>query len=156
VVFKNAARSPIATGTGPLPSVLRRTTPCPGKLVELLLCGSNKSEEGVILRFYPHFSTFLTHVTSHALSSHTTYLRAPSCASKSQDLFSPTLHSHALSYLPTHLFGSLRLCYGFLSHSSDLFVYDSLIPFGTIQLPHLVCFQIYHVSPSSEALCFFP
>jgi hypothetical protein len=31
-----------------------------------------------MLQFYPHFSTFLTHVTSHALSSHVTYPCAPS------------------------------------------------------------------------------
>ena len=30
-----------------------------------------------MLRFYPHFSTFLTHVTSRALSSHATYPCAP-------------------------------------------------------------------------------
>ena len=30
-----------------------------------------------MLRFYPHFSTFLTHMTSYALSSHATYPRAP-------------------------------------------------------------------------------
>jgi hypothetical protein len=32
---------------------------------------------GLVLQFYPHFSTFLTHVTSCALSSHATYPRAP-------------------------------------------------------------------------------
>jgi hypothetical protein len=31
-----------------------------------------------MLRFYPHFSTFLTHITSCAISSHTTYPRASS------------------------------------------------------------------------------
>ena len=65
-----------------------------------------------------------------------------SCASKSRDLSSLTLHSHALSSLPMPLFGSLRLCHGFLLHSSDSFVYDSLVPFSTIHLPHLVCFLI--------------
>jgi hypothetical protein len=64
------------------------------------------------------------------------------CASKSQDLFSLTLHSHALFYLPMPLFGSLWLCHSFLSHSSDSFVYSSLVPFSTIHLPHLVCFLI--------------
>ena len=65
-----------------------------------------------LLQFYPHFSTFLTHVTLHALSfpCHSpmplTHVHL-ACASKSRDLFSLTLHSHALSYLPTPLFGSL-------------------------------------------------
>ena len=66
----------------------------------------------------------------------------PACAFKSRDLFSLTLHSRALSSLLTFLFGSLQLCRGFLSHFSDLFVYDSLIPFSTIHLPHLICFLI--------------
>jgi len=66
----------------------------------------------------------------------------PACASKSQDLFSLTLHSHALSYLLMPLFGSLRLCHGFLLHSSNSFIFDSLVPFCTIHLPHLVCFLI--------------
>jgi hypothetical protein len=30
-----------------------------------------------VLQFYPHFSTFLTHMTSRALSSHATYPHAP-------------------------------------------------------------------------------
>jgi hypothetical protein len=52
------------------------------------------------------------------------------------------LHSRALSSLPTFLFGSLRLCRGFLSRSSDSFVYNSLVPFSTIHFPHLACFLI--------------
>ena len=95
-----------------------------------------------LLRFYPHFSTFLTHVTSHALSFHATYPVHPACASKSRDLFLLTSHSRALSYSLMPLFGSLRLCRGFLSRSSDSFVYDSLVPFSTIHLPHLACFLI--------------
>jgi hypothetical protein len=66
----------------------------------------------------------------------------PACAFKSWNLFSLTSHSHALFYLPMPLFGSLRLCRGFLLHSSDSFVYDSLVPSSTIHLPHLVCFLI--------------
>ena len=66
----------------------------------------------------------------------------PACASKSWDLFLLTSHSRALFYLPMPLFGSLWLCCGFLSHPSDSFVYDSLIPFSTIHLPHFVCFLI--------------
>ena len=66
----------------------------------------------------------------------------PSCASKSRDLSLLTLHSRALSYSPMPLFGSLQLCRGFLSRSSDLFIFDSLVPFSTIHLPHLVCFLI--------------
>ena len=76
------------------------------------------------------------------LVSHATYPGHPACASKLQDLFLLTLHSRALSYSPMPLFGSLWLCRGFLSRSSDSFVYDSLIPFSTIQLPHLVRFLI--------------
>jgi len=76
------------------------------------------------------------------LVSHATYPVHPACASKSQGLFSLTLHSCALSYLPMPLFGSLRLCHGFLSCSSDSFVFDSLIPFSTIHLPILVRFLI--------------
>jgi hypothetical protein len=68
VDFKNAARSPTATEIGQPPPAPQRTVLCSGKLVKLLLRGSNKSEEGVMLRFYPHFSTFLTHVTSRAFS----------------------------------------------------------------------------------------
>ena len=34
------------------------------------------------------------------------------------------------------LFGSLQLCYSFLLHFSDSFIYS------TTQLPHLVCFLI--------------
>jgi len=93
----------------------------------------------VFVTILPHFSTFSTHVTS---VSHTTHHVHPACASKSWDLFSLTLHSHALSSLPTFLFGSLWLCHGFLSHFSDSFVYDSLVPFSTIHLPYLVCFLI--------------
>jgi hypothetical protein len=78
---------------------------------------------------YPQFPTPPIHVH-------------PTCASKSWDLFSPTSHSHALSYLPMPLFGSLRLCHGFLLCSSNLFIFDSLVPFSTIHLPHLVCFLI--------------
>jgi len=66
----------------------------------------------------------------------------PACASKSRDLFSLTLHSRALSYLPMPLFGSSRLCRGFLLHFSDSFIHDSLVPFSTIHLPHLVRFLI--------------
>ena len=95
-----------------------------------------------MLQFYPHFSTFLTHVTSRALSSHATYPVHPACASKSRGLSSLILHSHALSSLPMFSFGSLWLCRGFLSRSSDSFVYDSLVPFSTIHLPHLRRFLI--------------
>jgi hypothetical protein len=66
----------------------------------------------------------------------------PACASKSWDLFSLTLHSHALSSLLTYSFGSLRLCRGFLLRFSDSFISDSLVPFGTICLPYLVHFLI--------------
>jgi hypothetical protein len=77
-----------------------------------------------------------------------------SCASRSWDSSSLTLHSHAWSSLPTSLFGSLQLCCGFLSRSSNLFVYDSLAPFSTIHLPHLVCFLIpIYVTDTS---CFTP
>ena len=76
------------------------------------------------------------------LVSHATYPVHPACASKSRDLSSLILHSRALSSLPTFSFGSLRLCHGFLSRSSDSFVYDSLVPFSTIHLPHLVRFLI--------------
>ena len=68
----------------------------------------------------------------------------PSCASKSQDYSSLTLHSRALSYLPMPLFDSLRLCHSFLSHSSNLFVYDSLVPFSTIHLPHLAYLCLHY------------
>jgi hypothetical protein len=88
------------------------------------------------------FPLFFTHVTSRALSSHATYPVHPACASKSWDSSSLTLHSRALSSLPTFSFGSLWLCHGFLSHSSDSFVYDSLVPFSTIHLLHLVRFLI--------------
>jgi len=40
------------------------------------------------------------------------------------------------------LFGSLWLCHDFLLHFSDLFVYDSLVPFSTTHLPHSVHFLI--------------
>jgi len=95
-----------------------------------------------MLRFYPHFSLFLLmwlHVP--LVPTPPTHVHL-ACAFKSRDLFSLTLHSHALSSLPTCSFGSLRLCHGFLSHSSDSFISDSLAPFSTIHLPHSVCFLI--------------
>ena len=88
---------------------------------------------------FPLFSLTWLHVP---LVSHATYPVHPACASKSRDLFLLTLHSRALSYSPMPLFGSLQLCRGSLSHSSDSFIYDSLIPFSTIHLPHSVCFLI--------------
>jgi hypothetical protein len=96
----------------------------------------------------PHFSTFFTHMTSHALSSHTMHL---SCASKSWDLSLLILHLHALFYLPMFLFGSSRLCHNFLLHSSNLFVSDSLTPpLVLIHHPHLVYFLIpVHVTDTS-------
>jgi hypothetical protein len=98
-----------------------------------------------VLRFYPHFSTFLTHFPMPLTHVH------PACASKSQDLFSLTLHSCALSSLPTFSFGSLQLCHSFLSRSSDSFASDSLVPFSTIHLLHLVCFLIpVHVTGTSR------
>ena len=78
MAFKSGAKFPTAIGIGQPPPAPQRTVLCPGKLVKLLLHGSNKSEEGVMLRFYPHFSTFLTHMTSHALSFPCHLPRAPS------------------------------------------------------------------------------
>jgi hypothetical protein len=89
--------------------------------------------------FFHLFSLTWLHVP---LVSHATYPMHLACASKSWDLFSLTLHSCTLFYLPMPLFGSLRLCWGFLLHFSDSFVYDSLVPFSTIHLPHLVRFLI--------------
>jgi hypothetical protein len=101
----------------------------------------------IFVMILPPFFTFLTYVIPHALVSHATYPCAPThmhlaCASKSRDLFSLTLHLCALSYSPMPLFGSLWLCHGFLLHSSDSFIYDSLAPFSSIHLPCLVCFLI--------------
>jgi hypothetical protein len=78
VASKSTAKSLTATAIGPPLPVPRRTVLCPGKLVRLLLRGSNKSEEGVMLRFYPHFSTFSTHVTARAFSFPRHLPRAPS------------------------------------------------------------------------------
>jgi hypothetical protein len=89
-----------------------------------------------MLQFYPIFPFF------SLTCPHTTYLCAPPCAFKSWDLSLLILHSRALSSSPMPLFGSLRLCYSFLSHSSNLFIYDSLVPFSTIHLPHLAGFLI--------------
>jgi hypothetical protein len=88
---------------------------------------------------FPLFSLMWLHVP---LVSHATYPMHPACASKSRGLSSPTSHSRALSYSPMPLFGSLRLCRDFLLRFSDSFVYDSLVPFSTIHLPHLVRFLI--------------
>ena len=103
--------------------------------------GSDLSPVDIVLRFYPHFSTFSTHVTARAFSfpRHPVH---PACASKSRDLSSLTLHSRALSFLPTFSFGSSRQCRGFLLRFSDSFVYDSLVPFSTIHLPHSAHFLI--------------
>ena len=49
VAFKSGAKSLTATEIGRPPPAPRRTVLCPGKLVKLLLRGSNKSEEGVML-----------------------------------------------------------------------------------------------------------
>jgi hypothetical protein len=115
--------SPPAIGIGLPPPAPQRTVLCPGKLVKLLLCGSNKSEEGVILQFYPHFSTFLTHVTSHALRTylclHCTHMHYPLCPRSRLVPYSCAMASY-----------------------HDSFIYDSLVPFSTIHLPHLVRFLI--------------
>jgi hypothetical protein len=47
-----------------------------GKKVDYKHLNDPFSDEEV-LQFYPHFSTFLTHVTSRAISSHATYPHAP-------------------------------------------------------------------------------
>jgi len=107
--------------------------------IEMILFGVYQGE---VLQFYPHFSTFpLIWLHMPLVPTPPTHVH-PSCASKSQDLFLLMLHSYALSYLPMPLFGSLWLCYSFLSRSYDSFVYNSLIPFSTIHLSHLVCFLI--------------
>ena len=98
--------------------------------------------QGVCYGSAPIFPLSSTHVTARAFSFPCHLPRAPACASKSQGLSSLTLHSRALSFLPTFSSGSSQLCRGFLSHSPDSFVYDSLIPFSAIHLPHLVRFLI--------------
>jgi hypothetical protein len=104
-----------------------------------------------MLQFYPHFSISLAHMPSPSVPMPPTHMLS-SCAFRLQDSFSLMSHSHALSYLPMPLFGSLQLCQGFLSHSSNSFIYNSLVPFSTIYLPHLICFLIpTHVS---DTLCF--
>jgi hypothetical protein len=79
----------------------------------------------LVLRFYPHFSISLAHVP--LVPTPSTHM-LPSCASKSQDLSLLMSHSCASSYLPMSSFGSLQLCHSFLSHSSNSFIYNSLVP----------------------------
>ena len=95
----------------------------------------------IVLRFYPHFSTFLTHVTSRAFSLPRHLPRAPSmCLQITGFIFAYIALTCIILF--ALLFGSLQLCRGFLLRSYDLFVSDSLVPLSTTQLSHLICFLI--------------
>jgi hypothetical protein len=114
-----------------------------------------------LLRFYPHFSTFLTHVTSRALNFPCHLPRAPSMCLQITGLiltyvaltciilFSCLVYhgcAAASYYVP--------LTRSSMTHSSP-FQYYTPSPFWyTSWSPYTL--QVHHDSSSSEALCFFP
>ena len=113
-----------------------------------------------MLRFYPHFSLSLIHMTPHALSFP---CHLPTCAQHV-----PPNHGTYSRLHRTYVHYPIRPCpclvpYGCAVASYHIPLTRSSMthssPFSTIHLPHLVCFLIpiyvTDTSPSSEALCFF-
>jgi len=118
---------------------------------------------GDVLRFYPHFSTFLTHETSRALSFPCHLPRAPSMCLQITGLILAyvaltciILFAHALVWfltaVPRLLITFLWLIRLWLTRP-PLVLYTFPIWYASWSPPTS---QVHHVSPLSEALCFFP
>ena len=102
-----------------------------------------RANHDVLLRFYPHFSTFLTHVTSHALSFPRHLPTSTQHVPPNHGTYSRLHRTHV--HYPIHPcpclvpYGCATASYHIpLTHSS--MTHSS--PFSTIHLPHLVCFLI--------------
>jgi len=90
----------------------------------------------------PIYPRFLAYMSSHTLSSHATCPCAPVMCLQIMGLILAYIALMCIVLFAHVLVCSVWLCCDFLSHSSDSFIYDSLIPFSTIHPPHLVHFLI--------------